>query len=132
MSTPRDSLPEPLRAQIEAAALQFAEQIVGAFEKSIEDVTVRLAAQSSSEPAQRPAAVPARANKRTQGGAAQGRLERRIETALKKSESGLGVEQLNRTLGTTTPVLTPALQSLMEKSRIGKRGKARGTKYYLL
>ena len=129
MSTPRDSLPEPLRAQIEAAALQFAEQVVGAFEKSIEDVTVRLAAQASSEPAPRRAAAPARATKRTQG---QGRLERRVETALKKSESGLGVEQLNRTFGTTTPVLTPALQTLMEKGRIGKRGKARGTKYYLL
>lgn len=132
MSTPRDSLPEPLRAQIEAAALSFAAQIVGAFEKSIGNVTTRLAAQSSTAPVSTRAAA-----KRAPKAAAKvapklGKaFERRIESALKKSD-GLGAEQLNRALGSTTSDLAPALQRLMDEGRVGKRGKARGTKYYLV
>lgn len=133
MSTPRDSLPEPLRAQIEAAALSFAAQIVGAFEKSIGDVTARLAAQASTAPVRtaRPAAK--RASKEAAKVApTQGRaFERRIESALKTSD-GMGAEQLNRALGSTTPDLAPVLQRLMDQGRVGKRGKARGTKYYLV
>lgn len=131
MSNPRDSLPEPLRAQIESAALEFAAQIVGAFEQSIVDATARLAAQSSvtAEAAAAPqvAARPTKAV-RKQGPA----FERRIESALRKSEGGLGAEQLNRALGTTTAELTPALQHLMQAGRVGRRGKARGTKYFVI
>lgn len=132
MSTPRDSLPEPLRAQIEAAALSFAAQIVGAFEKSIGDVTTRLAAQSSTAPVS-PRAAAKRAPKAAEKVAPKmGKaFDRRIESALKKSD-GMGAEQLNRALGSTTADLAPALQRLMDEGRVGKRGKARGTKYYLV
>lgn len=125
MSNPRHSLPEPLRAQVEAAALQFAAEIVSAFEQSVRDVGDRL----SSPTAVTPARVKAPAARVRQPAAPRG-LERRIEAALRRSEE-LGVEQLNRVLGTTTPELKPVLEQMLGTGQIAKRGQARGTKYYL-
>lgn len=132
MSKTRDSLPEPLRRQIEAAALEFAEQVVSAFQQSVVDVTERLAATSPGMQAAAPRVRPAAKASPKPTPKSTRALERRIERVLTKSDQGLGAEQLNRTLGSTTPELTPALQRLMDAGRVAKRGKARGTKYFLV
>jgi len=127
MSSPRDSLPKPLRAQIEAAAFDFATQIVGAFEQSVLDVTERLADTTSEFTTRRGQAKPPSPASPPSGRG----LPRRIEKALAKSGGTMSAEALNHKLGTTTADLKAALRQLVDAGRVGKHGKARGTKYFL-
>jgi hypothetical protein len=118
MSTPRVPLPEPFRSQIEAAAFEFAAQVVGAFEQSILDVQTRL--RSSSQ------AVPP-AQKRTSGRG----YEQRIVDVLRRVGRGMGAEEIRGELGSRAPELTTVLQGMVERKRLVRRGNPSGSRFYL-
>lgn len=118
MSTSRVPLPEPFRSQVEAAALEFAAQIVGTFEQSILDVQEKL--RSSAQPVQS-------AKKPTSGRG----YEERIVAVLRRGGRGMGAEEIRGELGSRAPELTPVLQGMVERKRLVRRGNSSGSRYYL-
>ena len=135
MTDPRRAIPDALQAQMKIIAFEFATQVVGILERSVVEVAGGFAPPKGAKPNKKVKAAKATPLPAKKGvtpvatGKTSAALEKRILAALRKTPAGLGAEQLNRALGTTTPQLTPALQSMLGSKRIAKQGKARGTKY---
>jgi hypothetical protein len=111
MTTPRETLPEPFRSQIEAAALEFAATIVRAFEQS-----VIAASEDLAPPAER---KPATA------------LEKRIEALLGQARAGMDAEQVHDQVGGPLTTVLSTLQQMVVRGRVARRGNASGSRYYL-
>lgn len=159
MNDTRNVMPEEVREKAQAVALAFADEIVSILRQALAGMSDALMGAGTAAPvAAQPAKKgPAKATRRApakkaaapkkaapapaaasvaqppaKGPEANRDLKKRILNTLKKSKEGMGAEQLNRVLGTTSRDLAVPMQEMIAAGQVRKTGMARGTKYFAL